>query len=655
MKRTLVIACLVLGIAGCWDDRNPPIDGGSGNGGGNHKDAGPSDEKDASVAVDAGPVDGPDLKFTMPEASSDPNDDTVVATRMVTVRCQATSRADGFQLDESSIAITLEKEGPGPSERIASPIDALGNGEYEAKFDVSERANGTLRFHCTAKDLATNPNYSEAILETLLDLGPRIEVLEPKDKGIYALRTPVAIQLQVTPEPLGTDDREAAVTDVKLMVSGMELPLVEAEDKPGYYQTSIDFGDYELFMVPPTSAEVLVTATNSRTPDAVTRLVKYDVNIDREGPAIAVQSPPDGALVHGEVTLKFTVDDVSGVKAGSVQAELNGNVVTISDFVVMGNSYSATFDTRVFGTEVSGLTILLSATDVVGNQSAVLRLLRLDSLPPVISLDPPMIREWHQDGAHYYCSEAFDPVGADSQNDLTTASVASIYRAVVMDQTNRAPGESFSPLAGVAESKVVLYAQRDSTVPLLIDTNGDEICDDINYDAVAQSQRPVSTRLAAMPPRGESWYSKTVNFHEVGSDLSSNTICAANPSGGDSPPAGICGAPFPPPLTRIIAGQSESRPPAVFSLNPTNAAMGIDCAGGAWELVPIVGEGWRCLAVRAEDTIGNIGVSAPLRICFDNGIGTPQCNAASDTPPSCTDGCTISPAQLYAPNQVWHE
>ena len=29
--------------------------------------------------------------------------------------------------------------------------------------------------------------------------------------------------------------------------------------------------------------------------------------------------------------------------------------------------------------------------------------------------------------------------------------------------------------------------------------------------------------------------------------------------------------------------------------------------GGTWELLPIVGEGWRCLAVRAEDTIGNIG------------------------------------------------
>jgi len=280
MKRALVITCLVLGIAGCGDDAKPPIDGGSGDGGGNHEDAGPSDEKDASVAVDAGSVEGPNLKFTMPEASSDPNDDTVVTTRMVTVRCQATSRADGFQVDENSIAISLEKEAPEATDRITSPIDALANDEYEAMFDVSKRANGTLRFHCTAKDLATNPNNSEAILETMIDLGPKIEIQEPKDKGIYALRNPVTIQFQVTPDALGTDDREAAVTDVKLMVSGMELPIVEAEDKPGYYQASIDFADAKLFMVPPTSAEVFVTATSSRTPDAVTRSVKYDVNID---------------------------------------------------------------------------------------------------------------------------------------------------------------------------------------------------------------------------------------------------------------------------------------------------------------------------------------------------------------------------------------
>jgi hypothetical protein len=192
-------------------------------------------------------------------------------------------------------------------------------------------------------------------------------------------------------------------------------------------------------------------------------------------------------------------------------------------------------------------------------------------------------------------------------------------------------------------------------VPLLIDTNGDQICDDINYDAVAENKRPVLRRLTAIPPHGESWYSKTVNFHEPGSDLPSNTFCEVNPGGGDSPPEGICGAVFSTPLTRIIAGQSESSPPALFSLGPTNASMGPDCAGAAWELLPFVGEGWRCLAVRAEDSIGNIGVSAPLRICFDDGNGTPKCNAASDTPPSCTDGCTISPAQLYASDDVWHE
>jgi hypothetical protein len=59
------------------------------------------------------------------------------------------------------------------------------------------------------------------------------------------------------------------------------------------------------------------------------------------------------------------------------------------------------------------------------------------------------------------------------------------------------------------------------------------------------------------------------------------------------------------------------------------------------------------VAARAEDNIENVGISAPLRLCFDDGDsgnGVPSCNTSEA--PSCTDGCTISAAQKFT-SDTW--
>jgi hypothetical protein len=48
------------------------------------------------------------------------------------------------------------------------------------------------------------------------------------------------------------------------------------------------------------------------------------------------------------------------------------------------------------------------------------------------------------------------------------------------------------------------------------------------------------------------------------------------------------------------------------------------------------------LAGRAEDNIGNVGVSPPIRVCFDDGEGTPACDPADTaSAPTCVDDCTL--------------
>ncbi|HWP08749.1 MAG TPA: hypothetical protein VNN72_23565, partial [Polyangiaceae bacterium] len=53
-----------------------------------------------------------------------------------------------------------------------------------------------------------------------------------------------------------------------------------------------------------------------------------------------------------------------------------------------------------------------------------------------------------------------------------------------------------------------------------------------------------------------------------------------------------------------------------------------------------------CVAGRAEDNTGNVGISRPLRLCFDDGEDPPpSClNQDADPPPSCrVDNCKLPP------------
>jgi hypothetical protein len=651
MVRTvsLVALCSVIGLAavGCGGDKDkakiyvPPGKGG--------KDAGEVEEKDAGPKKDAGTSEGPDLSFSMLDAASDPNEDTIVTSPLVTVHCIA--KQHKAKVDESSVAIKLEKFDADSKEEVQPPTTKVGEDEYQAKFDVSARPNGVLKFTCTAKDVASPANTSALTMQTLLDLGPKIELIEPKDEGIYALRTPVVVKFKVTAQPVTDGDKEADVKDVKLMISGMEQPISESDDSPGTYQTTVDFNDKTLFMVPPTSAEVLVTASDGRTPDAPTRSVKADVKIDGDGPTIKIDAPMTGQIVHGEVVLKLTIQDVSGVKPGSVFATINADALKITDWDVMGTSYQHTFDTRTFGYEITQLTINVSATDVVGNQTdpAASITVKLDNRPPVLSLDPPKMREFRKVPPNYYCSQLFDPVGDWAVNDNSIATSSSYYRVFVEDRTNHSAGANYDYFAGVDKGKVVLYAQTDPTLPLLIDTNGDGECDEIDYADLPENKRPTLVNLKPLEPRGSAFYPKMIS--DLGSPPTAPGFCMADPNSSNVFPETLCKLGTE--MFRVIPSALEDKPPAIYAFMPTNGGTG-ECEGTSWNVLVIVKqEGWRCLAARAEDTIGNVGVSAPLHVCFTNDLKNPNPVCNTVPPEWCTKSCTISSNQKFPEGMVW--
>lgn len=601
-----------------------------------------SSSKDSGESSPLGPV----VTFTAPTPTSDPSSDAVITESTVKVACKVVRSvlSGAAAVDKTMVRIGLRQlDDEGMESWIEQPVNAAADDVYEAQFELRAQPNGLLRFRCVARDLAATPNVTTATLDTLLDLGPKIEVKDPREPS-YALKTPVPIKFTVSPDPITEDDPLAAIDSVKVLVSGVEIEVEEDATTPGLYQTSVDFDDRTRFAVPPDSAQISVVAANKRTPVAAVRTVKSDIVIDGKGPTIVVKEPAEGQIVHGKRELKVEVTDPSGVKASSLIANINNGLLVLKDWEGVAPTFTHSFDTSEY-TTLTRLSIEVSATDGVGNQTTTTRIIRLDNLPPVISLNPPLIREWRKNGNNIECSALFDPVG-DAPNDGDRLTSYGYFRALVEDKTNEPPYDPNEPdpilyIAGVANETVEVHLQRDLSIPLLIDTNNDGICDEINDKEedgtlLPEAKRPRKIVLSPVTPTGSAWY--RLQDEESEDNAACYAPTSASPVVQPSVPNTVC--PLSPSFTRVIPARTEGRPPAVYALRPTNTSTGA-CTGDYWELAQIANPGWNCVAARVEDKVGNVGISEPLRICFGP-------NDCSGTPmPSCRRDCTISDAQRF--------
>ena len=626
---------------------------GAGGTGGSSGSSGGSGGSGGIINSDAG-VDllAPTVTFLAPTATDDPNSDDVLTGTSFTVRCQvkASEEPGAAMVDKSAVKLVLHD--PRDPEAVTNgAVSAVTDTEYEATFQLSALPNGPITVDCTGKDLGNH--MATASLTTLLDLGPTITLKKPQDKKSYALKTPMAIEFEVAPAPLGDDDDKADVKNVALSVGGVNTPVSESGSTPGLYQTSIDFSDKDKFPVQPTSAQLQFSASNERTPNAPTRIVRADVTIDGSGPSITVTSPMNGSIKRGVVELVVTANDPSGIMPNSLVATINTVPYANWDNTV-GPTFKQSFDTNELDPQhkLIQLTINITAIDNVGNKTdpPVSHFVRLDNLPPVISLDPPILVESRVSGGDVYCSQPFDPVGYLAANDGDHVQAAKLFRALVVDRTNHAPGSVFDFHAGTDTQSVEMYTQALPDVPLLVDTNSDGICDAINKSddmniradvRVTPDKDPVKIKLDAVNPGGPGpWFAKT-----------GPTLCPNDPNGATEAPATVC-----PPYTemsRVVPGPIQGKPPAVYAYTPSNSGSTGVCTGTDWNITGNTRgrEGWLCVAARAVDTIGNIGVSEPIRLCFDDGEGAPP--DCSGEPPTCRGSCTIAPSQLFAEDQIW--
>lgn len=645
LRSILLVAFVAL--VGCGDKGRAPTvrpdrDGSTPSG----DSARPDGEVDAGEELCSEPG-GPEVEITDPAPATDPNDDTLITTDRLVVRCRATrsSASDSRPVDTDSVAIVrLDESGA----VVESPAVTTDGSEYRASFELSSVSNGPVRFRCLASDTSDEPRCGVAELDTLLDLGPVIEVVMPNDGSTH--RDRMNLTYRITEAPVTDADMESEVASHTLTVAGKTIDFM-TEESPGQFHVSIDFTDRTIFEEEVAGEyELVITATNARTPTAPIRRVARSFTVDSIGPSITVNSPTEGALVGGRVRVEATITDPAGVDPSKVQLRIGQETWTMAPDE--GDTYAVTFDAAAYPSTTAELTLNITAEDVVGNTRTVSRIVKLDSRPPLVSLDPPYVREGVINSGVLRCSTLFDPVGPEAVDDGLVIGQDAVFRARVQDLGNGGitSTNAVTFLAGTnTTGSTKLYLLDDVDTPLLVDTNNDGVCDAIN-PAVEPSSGNTGTAvvvdLVGINATGTAFFFRDDEVTEPGTppEAYGSVFNSCTPGTATTSPNLLCGNNVP--MTRVIPASIAGRPPAIFGKPPIT---GSTCVGDAFDFTQSLSEGWACVAARSEDRLGNVGVSVPLRVCFSDGVGPNPCPAElwnivdPNLRPSCMGTCTAPP------------
>lgn len=644
------VAAAVLAIAPACGDDAP--------GGNNFADAGPQpdapvlpdasqlpdagDGADAQILIDA-PMDsdGPVVVLLSPTAPANLGSDQIVVSDRFTARCRVTANpASSDPVDTSSVRIEVIGVGGTTVTAFAQPTTVQS--EFEASLSVAGFLNGALTVRCTAADLASTPRINSHEIQTNLDLGPKVTVFSPVEGAFIA--NAVEVVFSVTASPVASGDTGATPNpaSVGMSIAGVDLTGDLTEDPPssGVYKATVNFEDVRFVPALDGAQTLRVTAANTRTPAAVTRVKRTVFNADSDGPTILITDPAPAGLVSGIFTLTVNVFDPAGVDDTSVIATIAGS----EEFdlsLVSGTTFEGSFDTRVLPNTMVFPTVVVRARDMVGNQSSIGQLVTLDNRPPLVSMDPPDMREAFYDAEtmRIECSHAFDPVGSDAADDGESVPQLFELRARVEDQGNGATTGNNSilvPHAGVDDDKVQLFILDDSSRALIVDTDGDGVCDEIDPNLVPTSV-PMAANEAAV-----------VDFAEMQEAGQSNYVPPVTPPFGGGVEA-VCNVDFDatdPPLPVCITSPALRIPrtelgtdAVIYSIAPQTVTQ---CLGNGFDaLATNIADGWACLAVRVEDNLGNVNVSAPMRVCIDgDGDGAEGCPAWGVITTTGLDDCT---------------
>lgn len=596
---------------------------------------GDADDGDRSDSGSDAPTADPLVRLLHPVAALDPVLDDVLTDRQLEALCEVRPGSTGAPIAPTSVTVSVLVD---QKVVLTQSTSSEGPDTYKAKLNLRDIPTGPVSIVCSAEDTAELPRAGEARVETFFDGGPTIRFVTPGDGAAVAATNLVPVVFAVVPAPLGATDPSADVdpASVELRVNGMQVVPRPVPGKPSDYAFDIDFSDTKLF--PGSTVETVsleVRARNLRGPVAALAQSSIQLLVDAVGPTIKLVRPLSGSIVGGQVEVAAEVTDaLSGVDPGSLRFEIPHNAEAISYDLLASKPplFAGTFQVGRYAGR-SQLTINVIARDNAGNPSRLGITVELDTIPPWVSLDPPNVREITRSNGS--CSSPFDPLGDDAVNDGSLMKGSDRFRMLVWERGIASSGATVVNLSGVDNKTVALYVQGDLNVPLIIDVDGDGVCDAINTSPSPAPKAPLKLDFSPVTPMG-------AQFRATSPDLLTT-----------EPAVGECGATPCPPNTCKLQGASGSAPdlcsgegrmssiiahtqpgpvkPVVYALQPASGSTTLNCTGKTWQTT--LAGGWACVAGSAVDLAGNLGISKPIRVCYSSDCPEP--------PPSCTDGCTM--------------
>jgi hypothetical protein len=590
---------------------------------------------------------------TMPNGAvtvmiSAPTDGTTIPTTSdINVTATVTDTGTDF-IDTSSVKVTLTAVAS--TTAVANgQLVANGNDVYAGAISVGTLKTGTYTLTVSGKSQTGVTGMASVMV--MIQAGPTLIVNSPAEGQPY--NDSLTIEVFVDPGAM-------APTTV---LAGMPVtwPVPPNPTNNGtydVYRTAVWFGpppapaNAQAF--PPLSGVQLLDVKESN--GTATSEVQRLFVIDTSGPTITATTPNPGQIVGGVVQISATVMDESGVLDSSVIAIIgdeNGSPVFTLQLEPQGSGvYSTLFDSLNLtqckpppSTDLCIVypTISFRATDSVGNQSSLGYDFAVDNIPPLSDLDPPLMRQMRLTSVNgYECSTLFDPLSVnqdvgDMPNDGCEVPQVFDLRARIEDQGNRADGLKITPIAGIDPNNTNVYILTDGSQPLVVDSDGDGYCDQINpllvptNGPLSQSDQVLKIRLAGVLLGGNA------DFFKPDYDTADDALPSGCNFGSDTaPPKRLCQLDgFEQPTIAISYAEGA---PAIWSVEPIDTAR---CLGNQLDTkANNINDGqWICMAVASADLAGSMGVSTPMRVYvkYDDAGGfcaTPPASAGS--PPPCT-------------------
>ncbi|HVR60922.1 MAG TPA: hypothetical protein VMU50_03435 [Polyangia bacterium] len=625
--RAILLATLASGVLSCHGAPTPnPIQTAQpGDGGGLTFEGGiGADGGDQSVMITVNaPADGAILAAT---GTID------VQATIVIVAGGAASLA----INPQSVRATLVAAGATDSTALTTqaptPLVAVAAGDYRGKLSLTGLRTGDYGLRVDAA--TTAGTGASAQISVKVDAGPTITVLSPTAGGHYKGMLTIEATIDSGPYAPTTLPIDASVGGVPVAMQQVGTSTT--------FRGTLDFHQPN----PPLVGDqlLIIAASNARGTRSENRTTFV---VDETGPSITDTAPPPGQVVGGVIKIQATIADDAGVLPSSVIV-LIGDDTDIKFKLPLAQEsdgvYSVLFDTAKLtacglGAPATGLclifpTLSFRAADRLGNETVVAYQIAIDNQPPLIDLDPPLIRDIKLDDGPR-CSWLFDPLGVDTllgdmPADGCAVSQTFDLRARVEDEGNPAGGLKKSPIAGLDPDTIAAYILDDTSQVLTVDTNGDGICDNINPTLIPTTSPPtmnnqvLKVRLAPLKRAGNA------DFTPDPSIIGSGLPCAPGKDPDGPPP--LCSVNQPTIVISYAGGES-----AIWTVEPVTPGY---CEGAEFDTYANhIGEGWACIAVAARDRIGNTGVSAPLRVFISYNQGGPYCPApppGASAPPDCT-------------------